>query len=84
MNGLGGLALLEADVNYGVVKNLLKRVKDQALGDAVIKSVSPGQQFIKIVHDELVQLMIILVVLLFFFCEVISEYHATASHRLCS
>lgn len=51
------LALLEADVNYGVVKNLLKRVKDQALGDAVIKSVSPGQQFIKIVHDELVQLM---------------------------
>jgi signal recognition particle subunit SRP54 len=51
------LALLEADVNYSVVKNLLKRVKDQALGDAVIKSVTPGQQFIKIVHDELVSLM---------------------------
>lgn len=51
------LALLEADVNYGVVKNLLKRIKEQALGDAVIKSVTPGQQFIKIVHDELVALM---------------------------
>lgn len=51
------LALLEADVNYGVVKTLLKRVKEQALGDAVIKSVSPGQQFIKVVHDELVALM---------------------------
>lgn len=51
------LALLEADVNYGVVKNLLKRIKEQALGDAVIKSVSPGQQFIKVVHNELVALM---------------------------
>lgn len=51
------LALLEADVNYGVVKNLLKRVKEKALGDAVVKSVSPGQQFIKVVHDELVELM---------------------------
>lgn len=51
------LALLEADVNYTVVKNLLKRIKEQALGDAVIKSVSPGQQFVKVVHDELVALM---------------------------
>lgn len=51
------MALLEADVNYGVVKNLLKRVKEQALGDVVLKSVTPGQQFIKIVHDELVALM---------------------------
>jgi signal recognition particle subunit SRP54 len=51
------LALLEADVNYGVAKILIKRVKEQALGDKVIKSVSPGQQFIKIVHDELVALM---------------------------
>lgn len=51
------LALLEADVNYAVVKTLLKRIKEQALGDAVIKSVSPGQQFIKVVHDELVALM---------------------------
>lgn len=51
------LALLEADVNYAVVKTLIKRVKEKALGDAVIKSVAPGQQFIKIVHDELVALM---------------------------
>ena len=51
------LALLEADVNYGVVKNLLKRIKEQALGDVVIQSITPGQQFIKIVHDELVSLM---------------------------
>lgn len=51
------LALLEADVNYVVVKNLLKRIKEQALGDAVVKSVSPGQQFVKVVHDELVALM---------------------------
>lgn len=51
------LALLEADVNYGVVKTLIKRIKEKAVGDAVIKSVSPGQQFIKIVHDELVALM---------------------------
>ena len=51
------LALLEADVNYSVAKTLVKRVKEQALGDTVIKSVSPGQQFIKIVHDELTALM---------------------------
>ncbi len=51
------MALLEADVNYSVAKMLVKRVKEQALGDKVIKSVSPGQQFIKIVHDELVALM---------------------------
>ena len=51
------LALLEADVNYSVAKTLVKRVKDQAIGDTVIKSVSPGQQFIKIVHDELAALM---------------------------
>lgn len=51
------LALLEADVNYGVTKVFVKRVKEKALGDEVIKSVSPGQQFIKVVHDELVNLM---------------------------
>jgi signal recognition particle subunit SRP54 len=51
------MALLEADVNYTVAKTFVKRVKDKALGDAVIKSVSPGQQFIKLVHDELVELM---------------------------
>lgn len=51
------LALLEADVNYGVTKTLVKRVKEKALGEEVIKSVSPGQQFIKVVHDELIALM---------------------------
>lgn len=51
------LALLDADVNYTVVGNFVKRVKEKALGDSVIKSVSPQQQFIKVVHDELVQLM---------------------------
>ncbi|MBT7462230.1 MAG: signal recognition particle protein, partial [Waddliaceae bacterium] len=51
------LALLEADVNYSVTKNFIKRVKEKALGDAVMKSVKPGEQFIKVVHDELVALM---------------------------
>jgi signal recognition particle subunit SRP54 len=51
------MALLEADVNYSVAKTFVKRVKEKAVGDAVIKSVTPGQQFIKVVHDELVALM---------------------------
>lgn len=51
------LALLEADVNYSVAKALIKRIKEKAVGDEVIKSVTPGQQFIKVVHDELVALM---------------------------
>lgn len=51
------VALLEADVNYSVVKTLIQRVKEKALGDSVVKSVSPGQQFIKVVHEELVHLM---------------------------
>lgn len=51
------LALLEADVHYGVTKTFVKRVKESALGEAVIKSVTPGQQFIKVIHDELAALM---------------------------
>lgn len=51
------LALLDADVNYTVVGNFVKRVKEKSLGDAVLKSVSPGQQFTKLVHDELIELM---------------------------
>ncbi len=51
------LALLEADVNYSVTKTLVKRIKEKALGMEVTKNVSPGQQFIKVVHDELVVLM---------------------------
>jgi signal recognition particle subunit SRP54 len=48
------LALLEADVNVNVVRNFLGRVKERALGEDVSRSLSPGQQVIKIVHDELV------------------------------
>jgi len=47
------LALLEADVNVGVAKALLARVKDRAMGADVLKSLTPGQQVIKIVHEEL-------------------------------
>jgi signal recognition particle subunit SRP54 len=48
------LALLEADVNVKVVKDFLARVKERAMGEDVSKSLSPGQQVIKIVHEELV------------------------------
>lgn len=51
------LALLDADVNYSVVSEFIKRVKEKALGDALLKSVSPGDQFIEIVHKELIALM---------------------------
>ena len=50
-------ALLEADVNYKVVKRFTKGIKEKALGADVVKSVTPGQQFVKIVHDELATLM---------------------------
>jgi signal recognition particle subunit SRP54 len=49
--------LLEADVNFQVTRDFLKRVQERALGDQVVKSVSPGQQIVKIVHDELVTLL---------------------------
>jgi signal recognition particle subunit SRP54 len=48
------LALLEADVNVAVVKNFLGRVRGRALGEDVSKSITPGQQVIKIVHEELI------------------------------
>ncbi|MCZ6518674.1 MAG: signal recognition particle protein [Actinobacteria bacterium] len=48
------VALLEADVNVQVVKAFLSRVRERALGEDVAKSISPGQQVIKIVHEELV------------------------------
>ena len=50
-------ALLEADVNYSVVKQFTKDVRDKAIGAEVVKSLHPGQVMIKIVHDELVRLM---------------------------
>ncbi len=48
-------ALLEADVNLQVIKEFVAQVKERALGAEVVKGVSPDQQFIKIVHDELVK-----------------------------
>ncbi|MGM0462456.1 MAG: signal recognition particle protein [Fibrobacterota bacterium] len=50
-------ALLEADVNFKVVRDFVARVREKALGEAVLQSVTPSQQFIKIVNDELVELM---------------------------
>ena len=50
-------ALLEADVNYQVVKDFLTRVKDESLGQDVLNSVDPGQLVVKIVHDEIVKLL---------------------------
>ena len=49
--------LLEADVNYKVTREFLQRVQERALGEQVVKSVSPGQQIVKIVHDELANLL---------------------------
>lgn len=50
-------ALLEADVNYQVARGFTNRIKDQALGEKVLSSVAPGQMLVKIVYDELVQLL---------------------------
>ncbi|HSA07626.1 MAG TPA: signal recognition particle protein [Candidatus Gastranaerophilales bacterium] len=50
-------ALLEADVSLKVVKVFISSIKDKALGEEVLKSVTPGQQLVKIVHDELVNLL---------------------------
>ncbi|HLA41733.1 MAG TPA: signal recognition particle receptor subunit alpha, partial [Candidatus Glassbacteria bacterium] len=49
--------LLEADVNYRLVQDFLGRVREQATGREVIRSVSPGQMMIKIVHDGLVEML---------------------------
>ncbi|MBQ8844951.1 MAG: signal recognition particle protein [Clostridia bacterium] len=51
------IALLEADVNYMVAKDFVKKVSEKAVGEQVLKSLTPGQQVIKIVKDELVELM---------------------------
>ena len=51
------MSLLEADVNYGVVKDFIARVKEQALGTEVMTSLNPGQMVVKIVHDEIVALL---------------------------
>ena len=51
------LALLEADVHYQVAKEFVSRVKHKALGQEVLRSVTPGQQIVKIFYDELTQLL---------------------------
>jgi len=49
--------LLEADVNFQVTRDFVKRVQDRSSGTKVLKSVKPGEQFIKIIHDELITLL---------------------------
>ncbi|HEX4680846.1 MAG TPA: signal recognition particle protein, partial [Gaiellaceae bacterium] len=51
------LALLEADVNFTVVRDFVAAVREKALGEDVLKSLTPGQQVVKVVHDELTALM---------------------------
>lgn len=51
------LALLEADVNYAIVKDFVNTVKDKALGKEVLESLTPGQQFTKVIYDELAAIL---------------------------
>src|SRR5215831_887201 len=51
------IALLEADVNYKVVKTFVDRIKERALGQEVIGSLAPDQQVVKVVYDELVEML---------------------------
>src|SRR6201992_391562 len=51
------MALLEADVNFKVARDFIERVKTKSLGAEVIASVQPGQQIVKIINDELVELL---------------------------
>jgi signal recognition particle subunit SRP54 len=51
------LALLEADVNFTVVRDFVARVREKAMGEEILKSLTPGQQVVKVVHDELTTLM---------------------------
>src|SRR5678815_1534288 len=51
------MALLEADVNFKVARDFIDRVKNKSVGQEVIQSIQPGQQIVKIIHDELVDLL---------------------------
>ena len=51
------LALLEADVDFQVAKTFIARIKEKAMGEAVLRSITPGQQIVKIFHDELTSLL---------------------------
>jgi signal recognition particle subunit SRP54 len=51
------LALLEADVNFKVVKQFVKTVRDQAIGSDILDGLNPAQQIVKLVNDELIKMM---------------------------
>ena len=51
------LALLEADVDFQVARKFIARVREKALGETVVRSIAPGQQIVKIFHDELTALL---------------------------
>src|SRR6266704_3433120 len=51
------MALLEADVDFQVARNFIARVKEKALGETVVRSITPGQQIVKIFYDELTALL---------------------------
>src|SRR5512133_3249403 len=51
------MALLEADVNFKVARDFIERVKAKSIGAEVVQSIQPGQQIVKIIHDELVDLL---------------------------
>src|SRR5215468_3342434 len=51
------LALLEADVNFKVARDFIERVKTKSIGAEVVQSIQPGQQIVKIIYDELVDLL---------------------------
>ena len=51
------IALLEADVSLPVVKEFIAKVKEQSVGEKVVRSIQPGQMVVKIVHDEVVKLL---------------------------
>ena len=51
------VALLEADVNYRIVKQFLEDVREKARGQNVLSSVEPGEQLVKIVHDQIIELL---------------------------
>ena len=51
------MSFLEADVNFRVVKDFLGKVQERAMGEEVMKSLTPGQMFVKVVNEELTELM---------------------------
>src|SRR5262245_35147610 len=51
------MALLEADVNFKVARDFIERVKTKSIGAEVVQSIQPGQRIVKIIHDELVDLL---------------------------